>query len=418
MRGLKVAVIGAGSTYTPEVVSGFIDRAGSLTVDELSLMDINNDKLPIVAGLVKRIVQASGLKTRVVTTLSLEDALDGADYVLGQIRVGGLAARASDERTALASNLLGQETTGIVGMMKGIRTIPAVLNIAETMARLSKPGAWLINFSNPSGMVAEAVLNRTGVNMVGLCNSPINTIKHYQNKYPGRQVGIRYVGLNHLAFVVDVFVDGASVMPELLEQAGKAYEEISNDSYLALPTALLQAIPVLPCSYVSYYYFRDRKIKELQAKPTTRGEDCLVNEAEVLKEYADETLCSVPDSLKNRFGANYSTAAVSLIDAIENDLHSVHILNVRNEGAYPFMAHDDVVEVACVASRTGIRPISFGPFDQLYVTGLMQAVKAYEKLTVKAAITGEKHYALAALMTHPLVGDYDRAIAALNSIWR
>jgi len=418
MRGLKVAVIGAGSTYTPEVIGGFIDRADRINVDELVLMDIIDEKLHIVAGLVKRIVQNAGLKTRVVTTLSLEEALEGADYVLGQIRVGGLAMRASDEKAALGYNLLGQETTGIAGMMKGIRTIPAVLHIAETMERLSKPGAWLINFSNPSGMVAEAVLNRTGVNMVGLCNSPINIKLHYEKKFPGRQVSIRYVGLNHLAWVTDVFVDGVSVMPELLKQAADEYKKGSTEGYLTAPPALLKSVPAFPCSYINYYYFRDKKIKEFQDKPETRGEECLVNEAEVLKEYADETLCNVPESLKKRGGANYSTAAVSLIDSIENDLNSIHVLNVRNEGAYPFMAYEDIVETACVVNRSGIRPVSYGTFEQPYITGLMQAVKAYEKLAIKAAVTKDKSYALAALMVHPLVGDYDKAQAALDGMWR
>jgi 6-phospho-beta-glucosidase len=415
MRGLKVAVIGAGSTYTPEVIGGFIDRASSLNLDTLCLMDISDEKLPVVAGLVRRVVEAAGLKAKVMATLSLEEALEGADYVLAQIRVGGLAARIADEKIPLKYGMIGQETTGIGGFMKGMRTIPALMGIAKAMERLC-PDAWLINFSNPSGMVAEALLNHTGVKMTGLCNGPIGMQLRAQKMFPGRRVDIRYVGLNHLGFIVDVLADGVSVMPEALRLTAEKHEADSENGF---PAAILEAIPAIPSYYLQHFYFHDKKVREALAKPTTRGEDCLAIEEGILKEYADETLCRVPESLSKRGGANYSTAAISLIDSMENDRNDIHIVDVRNQGAYPFMEHDDVVEVACAVNRSGVRPVALGTFGDDYIIGLMRAVKAYEKLAVKAALTGEKKHALAALMVHPLIGGhgYEKASAALEEMW-
>jgi 6-phospho-beta-glucosidase len=203
---------------------------------------------------------------------------------------------------------------------------------------------------------------------------------------------------------VDVLADGVSVLPEALRE-------------LDYPAALLEAIPAFPSGYLQYYYSHGQKVREALEKPTTRGEDCLDIEAGILKEYADESLCRVPESLSKRGGANYSTAAISLIDSMENDRGDIHIVDVRNQGAYSFMGYNDVVEVACTVDRSGLRPVSLGKFDDAYITGMMQAVKAYEKLAVKAALTGDRRHALAALMVHPLIGDYEKASAALDEMW-
>lgn len=416
MRKMKVAVIGAGSTYTPELINGFITRRDHMPVDSIYLMDIDMEKMKIVAGLAKRMLDANQMDCRLVLTQDLDEAIEGADFVLGQVRVGKLDARIKDEKIPLKYDLLGQETTGAGGFMKALRTIPVIMEVARRIERLA-PNAWLINFSNPSGIIAEAVLNNTGVKMMGLCNGPINMLKGITKFVPEgtKKVDYDLVGLNHLCWITAVYADGKEVLRQHL--TGKfepsVLKNVPSEKY---DEALLRAVKGIPSSYLNYYYFRDAQVKRCKEAEKSRGEECKEIEAELLEMYKDPNLKEKPAALDKRGGAMYSEAAVSLIDAIVNDKNEIHVVDVKNNGAIPFMDKDDVVETKCIVNKDGATPVKLEKFDDYYIIGLMRAVKAYEKLTVKAGIGGDYDAALAALMVHPLIGDYYKAKAVLDEM--
>ncbi|TCL70085.1 6-phospho-beta-glucosidase [Hydrogenispora ethanolica] len=416
MRQLKIAVIGAGSTYTPELINGFIVRRAELQAAAFYLMDIDREKLTIVAGLVQRMLAASNDGARVVLTASLDEAIADADYVIAQIRVGKLDARIRDEKLPLQFGLLGQETTGAGGMMKALRTIPAIMDIAARMKRLA-PRAWLINFSNPSGLVAEAVLNTIGGKLIGLCNGPINMVREVQALLPEGTAHFDYdfVGLNHLCWITAVYADGRDVLQERL-RSGLNVKGLQNIPQMKYDAALLQATGGIPISYLNYYYFRDEQVKKCQQAVKTRGEICQEIEAELLRKYQSPDLKECPPELAKRGGALYSEAAVSIINAIENDKNEVHVVDVRNQGAYAFMDPDDVVEVKCRINKDGATPVKLEGFDNPFIIGLMRTVKAYEKLAARAAVHGDYQAALAALLVHPLIGDYFKAKGVLDAM--
>ena len=420
MKSLKVAIIGAGSTYTPELIDGFLQRTAGLALGSLAFMDINLEKTAIVAGLCRRMLAEKGVDVPLTITDSLESAVEGADYVLGQVRVGMLEARIRDEKIPLKYNLLGQETTGAGGFMKALRTIPVMMRVARTMERLA-PDAWLINFSNPSGIMAETILNHTGVKMMGLCNGPINILRDARKRLPEgtKDFGYDFVGLNHLCWLTGIYADGREILQEQLATdtaSSSSSAKFKNIPELSYPAELMAVMKGIPIGYLNYYYFRDETVKHCQEAQKTRGEVCLEIETELLELYRNPALREKPDALNKRGGALYSEAAVSLIDAIENDRNEVHVVDVKNKGAYPFMADDDVVEAKCLVNRNGATPIPLGHFDNTHIIGLMQAVKAYEKLTVKAGLEGDYTVALSALLTHPLIGDYHRAKPLLDEM--
>lgn len=415
-RKLKVAIIGSGSTYTPELIKGFISRKDSLNVDSFYMMDINKEKNEIVSNLAIRMLNNYDMNTKVVITDNLEEAIENANYVLGQIRVGGLDARIKDEKIPLKYDLLGQETTGVGGFMKALRTLPELRKIAKVIEKRA-PDAWLINFSNPSGIIAEMLLNHTNVKALGLCNNPINMIKTMK-EILGENVDTfdyEYVGLNHLSWITKVIADGEDMdMRKLLSNAIRA--DMKNVPSMSYDESLINATRGLPCAYLNYYYFRDETLKKCKESELVRGEECKKIEAELLELYKDTSINDKPKALEKRGGALYSEAAVALIDSIENDKNEIHVVNVKNNGALGFMADDDVVEVKCVINKNGAIPIKIDNFDNLHIIGLMQAVKAYEKLTIKASQNNDYASALEALLVHPLVGDYFRAKGALDEM--
>lgn len=412
MRKLKAAVIGAGSTYTPELMEGFIDRRESLDFQSFYLMDIDAKKLEIVGGLAQRMLRARGFEGEIVLTTDCDRAIDGADYVFGQIRAGGMQSRILDEKIPLKHGLLGQETTGIGGFMNALRSVPVLLDIARNIERLS-PDAWFINFSNPSGIAADALLNYTGVKTVGLCNGPVNMLNDVGRMLGRKDFDYDYVGLNHLAWITGVRVDGRDALAEMDLSDVTIMKNVPDFSY---DSELLAAIPALPSYYLSYYYLRDQQIKKCMDAPKTRGEVCVELEASLIEKYKNPGLSEKPAELASRGGALYSTAAVSVVDSIENDKGEYHVVNVKNNGALSFLAPDDVVEIKCRAGRDGAVPVPVTKPQHPYIVGLIQAVKAYEKLTVSAAMNGSRADALAALMAHPLIGDYRRAKAALDEM--
>lgn len=412
MRTLKAAVIGAGSTYTPELMEGFINRRESLNFQSFYLMDIDEKKLETVGGLAKRMLEAKGFKGEIVLTADYDRAIDGADYVFGQIRAGGMRSRILDEKIPLKHGLLGQETTGIGGLMNALRTIPVLLDIAGRIEKLA-PDAWFVNFSNPSGIAADAILNHTKVKTIGLCNCPINMLADVDRMLGRSDYDYDYVGLNHLAWITGVRVDGRDVLADI-DVGGVSI--MKNVPEFAYDEDLLRAIPALPSYYLSYYYLRDQQIKKCKDAPKTRGEVCVELEDSLIEKYKNPDLSEKPAELASRGGALYSTAAVSVVDSIENDKNEYHVVNVKNNGALPFLEADDVVEIKCRAGRDGAVPVPVTRPQHKYIVGLIQAVKAYEKLAVSAAMSGSRADALAALMVHPLIGDYHRAKAAFDEM--
>jgi len=414
MRKLKAAVIGAGSTYTPELVEGFIDRQDSLDFHTFCFMDINREKLEITGGLARRMLVSKGFNGKIVLTEDLDEAIADADYIFAQIRVGGLAARIRDEKIPLKYDLLGQETTGAGGFMKAIRTLPVMLDIAKRMERLA-PNAWLVNFSNPSGIIAEGLLNHTNVKMIGLCNCFINMHADIAKTVGTKNFDYNYVGLNHLSWITSVTVNGENILERLGKSSGAKMKNVPDVEY---DRELVAAIPAIPSSYLSYYYLRNEQLRHCLEAEKTRGEVCAELEESLLKQYADPSLKIKPKELEERGGALYSTAAVSVVDAIENDKNEYHVVNVKNSGVLSFLEDSDVVEVKCLVNHGGAAPVAVTKPDNPYIIGLMQAVKAYEKLTVRAVINGSRADALAALMVHPLIGDYHKAKGVLDEMFK
>jgi 6-phospho-beta-glucosidase len=414
MRKLKAVVIGAGSTYTPEITEGFIERMEALPFSEIALMDIDEKRLEIVGNLAARQFKKAGHGGKVTLTTDLDSALDGADFVFGQVRVGKMETRILDEKIPLKYGLLGQETTGAGGFLKALRTVPVILDIAERMKRLSEKGAWLINFSNPSGIIAEAVLNHTDINMVGLCNVPVNMVKEIADKIGTYDFDYEYLGLNHLSWITSVIKKGETenLVAALSSEAGMTAANVPKIDY---EPALLRAVPYIPSYYCSYFYTQEKQIQKCREAEKTRGEICLEIEEKLLKQFADENLCIKPPELAERGGALYSTAALSAVDSICNDKGEVHVIAAKNNGAVPFMADDDVIEVKCTLNKDKVKPLPVSVYND-YVKGMMLSVKAYEKLAVKAAMEGGKDAALAALMVHPLIGDYEKAAPLLEEM--
>jgi 6-phospho-beta-glucosidase len=416
MNGLKIAIIGAGSTYTPELIDGFIKRKNELPITSFYLMDIDRRKLGIVGKFVKRMLDANDIKCKFVMTEDLKTAVKNADFVLAQVRVGKLDARIKDEKIPLKYDLIGQETTGIGGFMKALRTIPVMMEIAEYIENYS-PDAWLINFSNPSGIIAEALLNNTNVKTISLCNVPIILKKEALQRVPeeAKSVCIDYVGLNHLSWITGIYCDGREVLQDqLLDKYD--FINMKNIPKMDIDKELIKSIRSIPSSYLQYYYYRERQLQHMKDEKKCRGEVCLEIEEELLKIYQQPELKEKPALLEKRGGHLYSDAAVSLVSAIYNNKNEEHIVNVKNNGALDFMANDDVVEINCIVNKNGVTPLSLKNLDNDHIKGMMRVIKAYEKHTVKAGIHGDYNEALNALLIHPLVGDFRKAKGALDEL--
>jgi len=410
----KAAIIGAGSTYTPELIEGFIERADSLQFENIALMDIDPASLDLVGGLAKRQLFEGGFRGEVILTGDMSKALDGASFVFAQVRPGKMAGRIRDEKIPLKYGLLGQETTGAGGFMQALRTVPVIMKLIEDMKRLSADKAWLINFSNPSGIIAEAVLNLTDANMIGLCNCAINMVKGIADVLETYDFDYEYVGLNHLSWITSVVKHGEKENL-VYSIADKADTSMKNNPVANIDPAMLRAVPYVPSSYLNYYYARSEQIQKCLDAEKTRGEICVEIEGKLREQYSNPDLKEKPAELAQRGGALYATAAVSAAESIACDKKDLHVVAAKNNGAVPFMDDDDVVEVLCRLGKNGIEPQRVSVYNE-YVIGLMRAVKAYEKLTVRAAMEGDRDIALAALMAHPLVGDIAKAVPLLEEM--
>jgi len=408
--GIKISVIGGGSSYTPELVEGIGRRRDILPVDELVLHDIDERRLEIVGGLAGRILRKQGFRGRLTLTTDRHAAVSGASFVLVQLRVGGLAARLRDETIPPRFGCIGQETTGPGGFAKALRTIPVVLEIAKDVARLGAAGAWLLDFTNPSGLVTQALLDH-GHRAIGLCNVPIGFQRDLAARFgvAPERVQLEHVGLNHLSWERRVLVDGVDRLPALLD----AYaDEIAGD--VELPVAIVRLLRAIPSYYLRYYYLTSEVLREQQTE-TPRAEQVLAIDRELLEMYADPALDEKPTLLEERGGAFYSEASAMLIESLWLDRGDVQVVNVRNGGALPDLAADAVVEVACRIDREGAHPLPVEPLPP-EMHGLVEQVKAYERLTVRAAVGGDRELALKALLANPLVRDYSVAVPLLEAL--
>lgn len=426
MKGLKIAVIGGGSSYTPEIVEGFLKRAEELPVDEIYMVDIKEgqEKLNIVGNLAKRMIEKVGANIKLVLTLDRKEALKNADFVVTQFRVGGLNARARDERFPLKYDVLGQETTGPGGFAKAMRTIPVLLDICKDIKELC-PNAWLINFTNPSGLVTEAILKYTNVKCIGLCNVPIHMQMDVANMLdvPYKDVFIEFAGLNHLVWGKKVWVKDQDVTNIVLEKLldGDVLN-MKNIYNMKWNPEFIRALGMLPCPYHRYYYMTDKMVeeeKEVANDPNkgTRAEQVQAIEKRLFELYKSKDLNVKPKELEKRGGAYYSDAAVSLISAIYNDKNDIHTVNTLNNGTIKGIPDDSVIEVNCIIGSRGATPISLRGELPTEILGLMQAVKSYEILATEAGVRGDKKKALLALQNHPLVPSVDVAKALLHDLF-
>lgn len=400
---MKVAVVGGGSTYTPELVDGIARLQDLIAVDELVLTDQAEERLALVAGVSQRILNRYGYAGQIRSTSDLDQAVADAAVVLIQLRVGGQAARALDETLPLKCGCLGQETTGAGGLAKSLRTVPVILEIAKRISQLAAKDAWIIDFTNPVGIVTRALLDH-GHRAVGLCNVAIGNqrmIGELLHVEPA-QVLLDHVGLNHLTWTRQVLVDGQDRLPGLLATSTDALAQRSG-----LPAQLLRRLGVWPSYYLRYFYQHDHVVEQ-QRLTLSRAEEVAEIERQLLEIYADPAVDQKPDLLQRRGGAYYSEAAVNLMASLITDQGDVQVINMRNHGTLPFLADHAVIEVPARIGRDGPAPQPVAAVDPLYA-GLISHVSAYEELALEAAIRGGRERVFRALLAHPLIGQHDLA---------
>jgi 6-phospho-beta-glucosidase len=407
---MKLAVVGAGSTYTPELVSGLMREQDRIDVRELVLHDIDADRREVVGGLAKRMLERQGFSGGFALTGDLDRALDGADAVLVQIRVGGQAARLHDETIPAACSCVGQETTGAGGLAKAMRTVPVVLEIARRARELASSDAWIVDFTNPVGIVTRALLD-DGHRAIGLCNVAITFQRHIavQLAVDPDRVRVDQVGLNHLTWIRAVLLDGRDVLAEVLDSFGDALAR-----ELELPRRLFDELGAIPSYYLRYFY-AEREVVEEQRVTPPRAEVVMDIERQLLELYRDPSLVEKPALLEQRGGAFYSEAAIQLVASLAADTGDVQVVDVRNAGTLSGLAADDVVEVPARVGSAGALPLPQRPLAP-ELLGLVQHVAAYERLAASAAATGDRDRARLALLTHPLVRDFEVADALLDPL--
>jgi len=442
-QGIKIVTIGGGSSYTPELMEGFIKRHAELPVRELWLVDIEEgrEKLEIVGKLAQRMVKAAGIDCEVHLTLDRREALKDADFVTTQFRVGLLDARIKDEKIPLKYGMIGQETNGAGGMFKAFRTIPVILDIVEDMRELC-PNAWLVNFTNPAGMVTEAVAKYGKWDrVVGLCNVPIMNEMIAEFSLSGKEGGmmaffkekekfalnrkkdlfLRFGGINHLHWHRVFDKEGNERTREVIEKvynSEDAESGVANIKAMKFPIEQIRDLGMMPCPYHQYYYMTgdalEHEIEQAQTKGT-RAEQVKKVEAELFEIYKNADLHEKPAQLSQRGGAFYSDAACELINSIYNNKGTVMVVSTHNNGAVPDLPADSVVEVSSYITASGPQPISFG-YLPASARGLLQSMKAMEELTIEAAVTGDYGKALQAFTANPIVTSGNKAKELLDEM--
>lgn len=418
---LKVAVIGGGSTYTPELVNGFLARLDKFPLTELWLMDIDKERLDIVGGFAQRMVEAKGSPFKVILSTNQHEAVKDADYVTTQLRVGHMEARRRDEYLGLRHGLIGQETTGVGGMGKALRTIPVILKIAQDMKELSRPGAMLVNFTNPAGLVTQALSQYAAdTPSVGVCNVPITTkmsmVERFE-KATGRKIDpdhteLKTLGLNHLTWHRGFTIEGEDVWPQIIEGF---INDLKTSEHPDWDPRTIETLRMIPNYYLQYFYYTDKKLKAQEKWPPSRADEVIEVEKVLLQEYADPALKEPPADLMKRGGAYYSTVATQLLTAHYNDLGETHVVNIKNNGAVKEWPAEWVLEMPSTVRKSGITPQPAEPLPASCF-GLIAAVKAYELLTVEAAVHGDRNAAYQALLVHPLGPRADKVQAVLDDM--
>ncbi len=420
---LKVVIIGGGSSYTPEIIEGLIRRHDSFPVTEIVLVDIEagKEKLRIVGELSERMIGKSGKPIQVSWTLDRQTALIGADFVSTQIRVGGLEARAKDERIPLSHGFIGQETNGAGGIFKAFRTIPVMMELAEDVSRIC-PEAWIINFTNPAGMITEALLKYSAhKKVIGVCNIPFN-MRHSAAEIlqaAPEDVAIEFVGMNHFVFGKQVTVNGMDRTEDVLNNLKQGLDySPANIVNLGWSNTFIDATKLLPNPYHQYYFqTKDVLEKDLQAFSNhgTRAEKVQELEKSLFDLYQNPELKDKPKELEERGGAFYSDVACSLMDSIYNDRNDIQTVNTRNRGAIPDLPADAVIEVNCIITKNGPVPIPVGPLPTA-IKGIVCEMKAFEELVIQAGLSGDYQDAYLAMLMNPLMRDEKESKAVLDEL--
>jgi 6-phospho-beta-glucosidase len=400
---VKLAIVGGGSTYTPELIDGFARLRDSLPLEELWLVDTDPSRLELVTGMAQRMFARAGHPARVTGTTDLVAGVSDADAVLIQLRVGGQDARRGDETWPHDVHCIGQETTGPGGFAKALRTVPVVLKVADAVRAHAKPDAWIVDFTNPVGIVTRALL-QAGHRAVGLCNVAIG----FQRRFAGMlgvdpaDVALGHVGLNHLTWIRSVTVGGSDELPGLF---GTRLEELAAE--VGQPSHLLSLLGVVPSYYLRYYYAHDVVLDEQLHEPA-RADAVQAVERELLALYADPSVDTKPEALAQRGGAFYSEAAIEVLSGLVRDTGETRVVNLRNGGTLPFLPDDHVIEVPARVTAAGVEALPVAPLDD-DIRGLVSAVAGYERLALDAAVHGGRDRVLRAMQAHPLVLQYDRA---------
>lgn len=417
---LKITVIGGGSTYTPELIKGFLELHPQLPLTDLWLMDIQPQRLEIVGDFCERVVTHAGAPFRVHVTDNQREAIDGAQYVITQLRVGFNQARREDEYLGRRHGLIGQETTGVGGMAKALRTIPVILRVAADMRELS-PDALLVNFTNPSGLIIEMLSRHAaGVAAVGLCNSPITTKMGILSRYKAhhgveidpQRAELDALGLNHLSWYRGFRIDGQDIWDEIIEDY---ISDLQASPHPEWPAEMISSLRMMPNSYIQYYLDTPAKLAAQASWPPSRAEQVMEIEKVLLDEYSDPRQVTTPADLMKRGGAYYSTLATQVINSHYNNLGLIEIVNVRQNGAVPGVPTDWVMELPCRIDRKGIHPMQVDPLPAAAL-GLTSIVKAYEILTAQAGALGDRDAAYQALLIHPLGPEAARVRTVLDDL--
>ncbi|MBC5996633.1 6-phospho-beta-glucosidase [Romboutsia ilealis] len=421
-KGLKIVTIGGGSSYTPELVEGFIKRHKELPVSELWLVDIEagKEKLEIVGNLAKRMVKKAGIDMKIYLTLDRKEALRGADFVTTQLRVGLLDARIKDERIPLSHGVIGQETNGAGGLFKALRTIPVIFDILKDVEELC-PNAWVINFTNPTGIITEAVFRYTKFKKyIGLCNVPIHLKNNVAKLFEvdSDRISMDFAGLNHMVYGLNVSLDGEDITKEAIDKFVQSDISMQNIKSIDFNSDFIKSLGAIPCPYHRYYYKTKEMLQdELQEykEGKSRAEVVKELEGQLFDLYKDEKLDIKPPQLEKRGGAYYSDAACNLISSIYNDKKDIQVVNTLNNGSIRDFRDDQAVEVSSVITKTGPKPLSIGYLPES-VHGLVSQIKSFELLAAKAAVYGDYNSALLSLCINPLIPSDDLAKVILDEM--
>lgn len=411
---MKISIIGGGSSYTPELIEGIINNK-NIDIKEIVLCDIKDgqEKLDIIYDLSRRMLKKANLDIKIKKTLDKKEAIENSSFVISQIRVGGLKSRLNDEKIPLKYDLLGQETTGVGGFFKALRTIPVIFEICDYIEKYAKD-AYLINFANPAGIVTQAVLKHKNTKVIGVCNVPI-TMKNMISdllKLDKNKLEINFIGLNHFVYIHDIYYERRDIFDDLLKVLETKNINMKNIDDLKFDMDLLKSLRLIPCPYHKYFYMKDKMLKKQQISLKTnnlRANQVIKIEKDLFEVYKKNSLDEKPIELEKRGGSYYSDVAISLIDSISNDKRDIHVLNVLNNGVINSLPKDSVIETNCIVGKNGIKPIKNKYSKLNNVIGMLRSIKSYEDLTIESVYSKNKEKAILALIENPLIVDYDKA---------